>query len=139
MTREFARNWSCPWKYSYLLLGSYYTYWSYYMYHLRNFSYFTNIHTVQLQIVIHMFTGYELPKIWWSPNIFLTKFCLLFFQLLKISFNWEIFCWLTNKEFIFSSKSKHKKADSWYLAKKYLVNHEILVIRILQTCYYIFL
>ena len=39
--------------------------------------------------------------------------CLLFFQLLKTSFNWENFCRLTNKKFIFSAKSKHKK--NWQL------------------------
>ena len=31
------------------------------------------------------------------------------FQLLKASFNWENFWWLTNEKFIFSAKSKHKK------------------------------
>ena len=47
-------------------------------------------------------------------QIFDTQVCLHFFQLLKTSFNWEKFCSLTNKKFIFSAKSKHKKIDSWY-------------------------
>ena len=41
------------------------------------------------------------------------QICFLFLQLLKTSFNWENFCWLTNKKFIFSAKSKHKK--NWQL------------------------
>ena len=52
-----------------------------------------------------------------------------FSQLLKTSFKWEHFCWLTNKKFIFSAKSKHKKTYSWYFSKEYLVIHRILVVR----------
>ena len=40
--------------------------------------------------------------------------CLLFFSnSSKTSFNWEIFGWLTNKKFIFTAKSKHKR--NWQL------------------------
>ena len=40
-----------------------------------------------------IFTASEPPKFRGSPNIFLTKFCLVFFKLLKTSFNWEFFLW----------------------------------------------
>ena len=39
----------------------------------------------------------------------INKILFTFFQLLKTSFNWEHFCWLTNRKFIFSTKSKPKK------------------------------
>ena len=64
------------------------------------------------------FVGSEPPKLRWSPYIFLNKLCLVFFQLLKTSSNWEFFCWLTNKRFIFSAKSKRKKTDRWYFVLK---------------------
>ena len=50
----------------------------------------------------------------------ITVWFVYFFQLLKISNNWEHFCWLINKESIFSAKIKHKKIDSWYFVKKNL-------------------
>ena len=62
----------------------------------------------------------------WDPNhqnfmdheiFFLTN---IFFHILKTSFNWEKFCWFTNKKSTFSTKSKHKKTDSWYLVKEIL-------------------
>ena len=85
--------------------------------------------------IYNSFVTSKPPKFCDLRIFFLMKFCLLLFQLLKTSFNWEIFCWLTNKKFIFSAKSKHKKltADIWL--KKYLVIHEILVVRIPRTCY----
>ena len=47
------------------------------------------------------------PKFRGSPNIFFNQTLFtFFFQLLKTSFNWELFCWLTNRRFIFSAKSK---------------------------------
>ena len=59
-----------------------------------------------------------------KQNFFLVEFAhiqnLFCFQLLK---NWKSFCWLTNKRFISSAKSKHKKTECWFL-----VNHETLVV-----------
>ena len=71
----------------------------------------------------------------WITKFFLTIF-FTFFQLLNISFNWKKFCWLTNI-FFFSAKSKDKKTDSWYLVKKYLVIHEMLVVRMPRMSYWL--
>ena len=56
-----------------------------------------------------------------SPNNYFNQILFTFFfnsSKPVLTFNWEIFCWLTNEEYIFSAKSKHKKTDSWYLVKK---------------------
>ena len=69
----------------------------------------------------------------WHPNhqnfviyeyLFLTNFFLFFLQLLKTSFNWEYFCWLANKKFIFSAQSKHKKIDSWYFVERNILRSQ---------------
>ena len=69
--------------------------------------------------------GIQTTKISWSTHIFWTEFCLFFFQLLKTSFNWENFCWLTNKKLIFSAKTKHRK--KWvYQKPKYEMKRTIV-------------
>ena len=47
----------------------------------------------------------------------INKILFTFFQLLKTSFNWEHFCWLTNRKFVFSTKSKQK---NWQLYNLFL-------------------
>ena len=47
-----------------------------------------------------------------------------FFSTPQISFNWEIFCWLTNKIFFSQQKVNIKKLTADISLKKYLVIHE---------------